>query len=84
MAKIILLPEDVKVIQLALAGLMEDLKESFSDPRIPWDHKARKEMKQILSAAESAATKIEKISGHAAELGEYTEGDEQKFFTKES
>jgi hypothetical protein len=82
----ILSPQETAACLLALAGMIEDLKAVASDPKLPFDQTARKEMREMLSAATSAKLKLEAIAnnGQAFKLDEYREGDENQFFTKPS
>ena len=73
--------QEYAVIQMALAGVLEDLKKMEEQP---WDPTARKYHRDMTEAAKSAALKIEKVTGIKAELPPYFDGDENQFFTKES
>lgn len=72
------------MIQMALQTTIEDLQATSKDPKIPFTPEARKDMKDMLSTALSAAQKMEKATGHALRLDPYQEGDEQEFLTKQS
>lgn len=79
-----LTPNEVAVIQMALSGMIDDLKSVASDPTIPLTPQARKDSKDILNNAVSAHKKIASVSGNEIKLDPYKEGDEQEFFTKQS
>ena len=51
---------------------------------IPWTREARKNMREIGSAAKSALSKIQVKSGVSIGLGEFKDGDEKEFLTKQS
>lgn len=84
MDKLIITPDETKVIQMGLAEVIESITETMKNPAIPFNPEARKSMKQILTVALSASKKIEAISGVSAEMEPYKEGDENEFLTKES
>jgi hypothetical protein len=77
-------PQEVAALTLALGGLIEDLNAAAKNPTIPWTPEARKHQKDIVSAAKSAARKLEKFTGIKCDLPQYLPGDESDFFTKES
>lgn len=79
-----LTPKEVAVIQMALSGMIDDLKAVASDPTIPLTPQARKDSKDILNNAVSAHKKIASVSGNEIKLDPYKEGDEQEFFTRQS
>lgn len=79
-----LTPDEVAVIQMALSGMIEDLETVSKDPTIPFTPQARKESKEILTAAKSAHSKMALASGMEVKLDPYKEGDENEFFTKQS
>lgn len=82
----ILSPKETTACLLALAGMIEDLQAVSSDPKLPFDAKARAEMKDMLTTAKSAKLKLEAVAnkGQAFKLAEYKKGDENEFFTKQS
>lgn len=84
MSKNNLTPDEVAVIQMALSGMIQDLEEVGKDPTIPFTPQARKDQREILTAARSAHSKIALASGAEVKLDKYEEGDEQEFFTKQS
>lgn len=81
--RVFLTPEEAQAIQMALGMLMENF-EITKDQSIPFNPLARGYIMGIISAANSAAAKIEKITGITSQIPEYNEGDEDEFLTKES
>lgn len=77
-------PQEVAVLTMALGGLIEDLNTVAKDPTIPWTPEAKKDQKDIVGAAKSAAAKLEKFTGVKCNLPPYKPGDENEFFTKQS
>jgi len=73
--------EEVAVLAMGLASILEDFKVSDG---LPWTPEARKYKKDISAAAKSAAAKLEKFGGVKCDLPEYKPEDENEFFTKES
>lgn len=86
MAREILLPHETKIIILALVQLIEDMDGASKNTDFNFTPDARKDMKEMLSAAYSAKKKLEVIvnKGVAFQLDPYVEGDEKEFLTKES
>jgi len=80
----VLNPDEITVIQLALQTLIEDSEEVVNTFEIPWTPEARKNMREIGSAAKSALSKIQVKSGVSIGLGEFKDGDEKEFLTKQS
>lgn len=78
---IYLTKEEYKAVQLGLAHILEDFKQTGL---LPWNAESRKDMKDIMTATNSAAAKIEKITGIKAILPPYIDGEEKDYFTKES
>jgi hypothetical protein len=74
-------PDEAQVLAMGLASVIQDMN-SHTDQ--PWTPEARKIRKDILSAAKSAAKKLEKFAGVKCNLPPYNPGDEQEFLTKES
>lgn len=83
---VFLTPKEALAVQLALGSMMEDLNAMKSEKyiNVPWTPEARKDQRDIMASAKSAARKIEKITGVEASLPEYKPGDENEFLTKES
>jgi hypothetical protein len=79
--KIYFNPNEVNAIAMGLARIMEDIKANELQP---WTPEMRKITKEILTAARSAAHKLEKFTGVKCELPPYNEGDENEFLTKQS
>lgn len=79
-------PGEVTIIALGLGRIMEDLNAMKLPEWIntPWTPEARKQQKDMIAAAKSAAAKIEKFTGIKCHLPEYKPGDEDEFLTKES
>ena len=75
--------EEYRAVQLGLGRIIEDLTKPKMD-MYPWTPEVRKFKKEIVTAANTAAAKIEKVTGVKAELPEYEEGDEDEFLTKQS
>lgn len=80
----ILTPNEVMITQMALSGLIEDLESVSKDPSLPFTPSARKDQKDMLSAAKSAMAKLAATSGKEVKLDPYQEGDENEFLTKQS
>ena len=80
-AQIYFNPDEAQVLAMGLASVIQDMN-SHTDQ--PWTPEARKIRKDILSAATSAANKLEKFAGVKCDLPPYNPGDEKEFFTKES
>jgi hypothetical protein len=79
--KIYFNPDEVEVIAMGLAIIMQDYEAT---KQLPWDPVARKTQAETIASARSAAAKLEKFAGIKCDLPPYDEGDENKFFTKES
>lgn len=79
-----LTPKEVRVIQIALITMIEDVTETTQNVTIPFTPEARSISKDILLNAKSALEKIAKTSGHAVQLDAYQDGDEKEFLTKQS
>jgi hypothetical protein len=77
-------PDEVTMIQMALATLIEDMEAVSKDVTIPFTPEARIYNKQILKAAKSALGKIQQASGHEVKLDPFVEGDQDEFLTKQS
>ena len=71
-------PNEYRAVQMALAILLEKMRSDKTD-HIDWNSSAKKSIEEIITAASSAATKIEKVTGIPAVLADYEEGDENKF-----
>lgn len=71
-------------IQLALGRILEEINGAKNNQRIPWNCEARGTLQEILTAARSAASKIERVTGISVELPPFVDGDEEAFLTKES
>lgn len=82
--QIYLTREEAAALQMALSGLLEDFKKCAQMPEIPWTPEARKYMKDITAAANSAADKIERFTGLKKGLPPFNPGDENEFLTKPS
>jgi hypothetical protein len=80
-AQIFFNPHEVAAISMGLARVIEDLNTHQDQP---WTPEARKMRKEIVTAANSAARKLEKFAGVKCNLPPYNTGDEAEFFTKES
>lgn len=76
--------QKVLVIQLSLSALIEEMETTSKNPRIPFNPETRKDMREILSAAWSAHSKLVSVTGNDVRVDPYREGDENEFFTKES
>lgn len=76
-------PNEYRAIQLALANLLEKMRSEKTD-QIPWNSAAKKSIEEIITAANSAAAKIEKVTGISATMVDYEEGDENKFISQPS
>lgn len=76
-------PDEVKIISMGLAYILEDFN-SKNIQQQPWTPDARKAQKEMVTAARSAAAKLEKFAGVKCELPPYNDGDENEFLTKES
>ncbi len=79
-----LTPHEVKIIQLALTTMIEDMTDSSKNINFPFTPEARGLIADMLSTAKSALDKIAKASGHLVQLDPYQDGDEKEFLTKES
>ncbi len=62
---------------MGLARVIEDLNTHQDQP---WTPEARKMRKEIVTAANSAAGKLEKFAGVKCNLPPYNTGDEAEFF----
>lgn len=82
----ILSPQESSACLMALAGMIEDLTTILGDSSLPFTPEARRDMGHMITAAISAKLKMEAIAnnGQAFKLDTYREGDENKFFTKQS
>lgn len=84
--KIYFNPDEVRAIALGLGSVIDDMnalkKGKLADT--PWTPEARKFQKQIITACQSAAAKLEKFTGVKCDLPPYIPGDENEFLTKES
>lgn len=87
------MPEPVKLffnerelvaMMLGLSTIIEDTKKSLSNQNLNWTPESRKDLRDILAAATSAAQKIEKHTGVKAGLPPFEKGDEHEVLTKES
>jgi len=86
MADEIFTPAEVKIIIMGLVTIQEDIEAVHKDPKHPFTPESRKDMKEMLEAANSAISKLEKVvnKGMAFYVAQYEEGDEKDFLTKES
>lgn len=75
--------QEYQAVQLGLGRVIEDMKNTGTE-LYPWTPEARRVRKEIMTAANTAAAKIEKITGVKAELPSYEDGDEDEFLTKQS
>ncbi len=80
----VLSPKEVAITQMALSGLIEDLEAVSTNPSYPFTPDARKDQKDMLTAARSAMKKLADTSGMEVKLDPYKEGDEDEFLTKQS
>lgn len=78
--------QEVKVILLALEGMIQDRDAVSKNPKYPFTPETRKDIKDILEFSRSAKSKLEKVclKGKAFRMDPYQEGDEKEFLTKES
>lgn len=67
---------EVVALSMALAGMLEDLKETDQQN---WNDEALKYRKEIKEAANSAMDKLVKFCGAKRELSPYVDGDEKEF-----
>ncbi len=79
-----LTPPEVKIIQMALITMIEDVTIVSQDETVPFTPEARLITADILKTAKSALAKRAQSSGHLVQLDPYTPGDEKEFMTKES
>jgi hypothetical protein len=77
-------PKEVKIIQMALTVLIEDLHATSQNQTIPFTPEARMITKEMLDTAKSALAKIALASGHLVQIDPYQTGDENEFLTKQS
>ncbi|MEP7317192.1 MAG: hypothetical protein ABI921_00570 [Panacibacter sp.] len=80
----LLTPDEVFVIQMALIKFIEENQSASKNQNFPFTPQARKELHTILTAAQSALSKISHSSGQTVQLDPYKEGDEKEFLTKPS
>lgn len=76
--------DEMKAAQLALLEFHRDITKSMKDDRIPWNPEARRTMREMKTAAESAIKKISKETGIPAEFPEVDDTDTHKYLTKQS
>lgn len=81
--RIYLTPHEATIIGLAIGSLIEDQLNQKLD-ELPWNPDARKAKREMLAAAKSVAAKWKNFYNIDCDLGEYNEGDEKEFFTKQS
>lgn len=84
--RIFLTPNEAAILGMGLAVIIEDLNavKRCELANVPWTPEARKNQKEMLEAAISAAAKLEKFAGISCNLPDYNDGDEKEFLTKES
>lgn len=75
---------EYKAIQLGLARILEDFREVKKNISIPWTPESRRDMEDIISSANGAASKIYKVTGIEAVLPDLYDGEEDEYLTKES
>lgn len=76
--------EEVLIVRIALAGMLEDMQETYGDPSVPFTKVARIQLRQMIACAKSAQAKFALITGNDVQLRPYQEGDEAEFLTKQS
>lgn len=81
---LILTPDEVTIILVALSGTIEDLTETSTNVKLPLNPEARTACREMLTAAKSAQKKLETTIGHEIRLDAFVDGDEKEFLTKES
>lgn len=79
-----LTPQEIMVIQMALSAMLEDMADVATNPKIPFNPQARKDMRDIMANGTSALKKIQAVSGSVVQLDPYKEGDADEFMTKQS
>lgn len=86
MPKEIFTPAEIKILILGLVTVQEDLETGSKNQQYNFTPEARKDMKDMLDAANSARKKLEGVvnKGIAFEVAQYEEGDEKDFLTKQS
>lgn len=79
-------PAEIKILILGLVTVQEDIQACNNDPKLPFTPESRKDMKDMLAAANSAKMKLESVvnKGVAFHIAQYEEGDEKEFLTQES
>lgn len=80
----ILTQDELTVIQMALADMIDNMSETITNPTMPWTPKSRNDFRDMIATAQSAKEKLAKATGHEVRLDRYEPGDEQPFFTKPS
>jgi hypothetical protein len=68
--------KEVMILSMALAGHIEDLKNTEN---YDWNDQTKKDRKEMLEAANSAMDKLVKHCGAKRELPPYIDGDEKQF-----
>lgn len=81
---VFLKPNEGKVLALALLDFIDCTKTTSQNPNINWTPQSRKDIKDMLEAAESLRIKLRKLGFKMDDLEPYKPGDEIEFLTKES
>lgn len=77
-------PEEGKFLALSVINLLELLKDTSQNPKIPWNPEARKQHREMMEAGKSLSAKLKKLGFDMTDLPPFMDGDEQEFLTKES
>lgn len=77
-------PNEGKFLAMAVLGMIETLQASAANPKLPWDPQTRKDIKDMLEAGKGLRIKLAKLGFDMRDLPDYTKGEENDYFTKES
>ncbi|HZV71661.1 MAG TPA: hypothetical protein VFG10_19050 [Saprospiraceae bacterium] len=66
--RLLLVPKEVLVIQMALSGLIEDSEQASKDITIPFTSQSRNVLLEIIKTAKSALQKVAAASGKLVQL----------------
>lgn len=77
-------PEEGKFLALSVVSLLDLLKETGQNQKIPFNPEARKQHREMMEAGQSLSRKLTKLGFDMTELPPFMAGDENEFLTKES